>query len=141
MPVSRLSKLLMDGERIIAKAHLHPIVLLWPVIVTILFLRGGAIVILPLIWLAWAYWFYSSAEFAVTNRRIIAKWGVINSRHSVETNLDKVEGVTINQGILGSRLNYGSVIVRAWAEQESHFHISRTQWLFGNRYLSIQLNI
>jgi len=106
-----IEKNLMDGERIIAKARLHPIVFLLPLIVTVLFLFGGPIVILPLIWLALVYWMYSSAEFAVTNRRIIAKWGVI-SRHSIETNLDKVEGVTINQGILGSRLNYGSVIVR-----------------------------
>jgi hypothetical protein len=30
----------------------------------------------------------------------------------MEANLDKVEAVIINQGFLGSRLNYGSIIVK-----------------------------
>ena len=105
----------MNGEKIIATAHLHPIIL-WPAVLTLLFLSfgGGArwLAIIPLIWLGLVYRGYSSSEFAVTNRRIIAKWGVVPTRHSVETNLDKVEGVIINQSFLGSRLNYGSIIVK-----------------------------
>jgi len=67
-------------------------------------------IILAFIILGWVYLNYSSAEFGITNRRVIAKWGVI-SRHSVEMNVDKIEGVTINQGIIGSKLGYGTVIV------------------------------
>jgi hypothetical protein len=107
---------LRDGEKIIATAHLHPIIFLWPAVLTLLFLSfgGGArwLAIIPLIWLGLVYLGYSSSEFAVTNRRIIAKWGVARTRHSVETNLDKVEAVIINQSFLGSRLNYGSIIVK-----------------------------
>jgi hypothetical protein len=69
----------MDGEKIIATAHLHPIIFFWPAVLTLLVLSfgGGArwLVIIPLIWLGLVYEDYSSSEFAVTNRRIIAKWG------------------------------------------------------------------
>lgn len=109
-----IEKNLMEGERVIATAHLSPIVFLWPVVITliVLLLFGEArrLAILPLIWLGIVYWRYSSAEFGVTNRRIIAKWGIFN-RHSIEMNLDKVEGVTINEGMIGSKLGYGNVIV------------------------------
>lgn len=111
---------LMDGERVIATAHIHPIVLVGPVIVTLICLIGGPLVILGLIWLAIVYWLYSSAEFAVTNRRIIAKWGVI-TRHSVEMNLDKVEGIKINQGIIGSKLGYGTLILNGTGGSHESF--------------------
>ncbi|HNY34951.1 MAG TPA: PH domain-containing protein, partial [Methanothrix soehngenii] len=111
-----VEKNLMEGERLIAKASLHWIVflgaILWGLVI-LLFVIGsgsGLLLILVLIGLGWAYTYYSSAEFAVTNRRVIAKWGVI-SRHSVEMNLDKVEGVSVNEGIIGSKLGYGTVIV------------------------------
>lgn len=109
-----IEKNLMEGERIIATAHMHYIAFLGPIILTLIVLLffGGArwLVIFPIIWLVITYWYYSSAEFGVTNRRIIAKWGVF-SRHSTEMNLDKVEGVTINEGMIGSKLGYGSVVV------------------------------
>jgi uncharacterized membrane protein YdbT with pleckstrin-like domain len=74
-------------------------------------LNGAAwLLIIALIIAIWAYLNFSSAEFGVTNRRVIAKWGVI-SRHSVEMNMDKVEGVSINQGIIGGRLGYGTLVV------------------------------
>jgi uncharacterized membrane protein YdbT with pleckstrin-like domain len=111
-----IEKNLMEGERVIAKANLHWIVFLSPILVGLIVLLfvissgSGMLLILGLIYLAWAYMFFSSSEFGVTNRRVIAKWGVI-SRHSVEMNLDKVEGVSINEGVIGSRLGYGTVIV------------------------------
>jgi len=110
-----IEKNLMEGERVIAKASLHWIIFLGPIILTLLVLllfmnSAPGLLIIALIAIGGAYLSYSSAEFGVTNRRVIAKWGVI-SRHSVEMNLDKVEGVSINEGIIGSRLGYGTVIV------------------------------
>lgn len=49
-------------------------------------------------------------EFAVTDRRIIAKRGII-SRKTCEINLKKVESVQIDQGLLGRMLNYGTLII------------------------------
>ena len=49
-------------------------------------------------------------EFAITNRRIIAKCGVIR-RHSLEILLNKVESVRVTQPLLGMIFDYGTVVV------------------------------
>lgn len=54
---------------------------------------------------------YTSTELAVTNRRIIAKYGVIR-RHAYEMNLDKVESFQVEQGIAGRLLDFGTILVR-----------------------------
>ena len=51
-----------------------------------------------------------TTEIAVTDRRIIYKEGFI-SRRTVETHMDKVESVDVDQGILGRMLDFGDVIV------------------------------
>lgn len=110
-----IEKNLMEGERIIAKASLHWSIFLGPVVLSLIIaliaVNGASwLLIIALLCIIGAYLNFSSAEFGVTNRRVIAKWGVI-SRHSVEMNLDKVEGVSVNEGIIGSKLGYGTVIV------------------------------
>ncbi len=52
-----------------------------------------------------------SSEFAVTNRRVIAKVGFLHS-HSVEILLTKVEGITVDQDVLGNILNYGTIGIK-----------------------------
>jgi uncharacterized membrane protein YdbT with pleckstrin-like domain len=52
----------------------------------------------------------STTEFAVTNRRVIAKTGFIR-RHTLEMLLMKIESVAVNQNILGRMLNFGVVTV------------------------------
>ncbi|MCW2120033.1 PH domain-containing protein [Flavobacterium sp. 7A] len=47
-------------------------------------------------------------EFAITNRRVIIKTGLI-SRYSFEMNLSKIESINVDQGILGRILGYGSI--------------------------------
>lgn len=51
-----------------------------------------------------------TTEFAVTNRRVIAKTGFIR-RHTLEMLLSKVESVAIQQNILGRMLNFGTVTI------------------------------
>jgi uncharacterized membrane protein YdbT with pleckstrin-like domain len=51
-----------------------------------------------------------TTEFAVTNRRVIAKTGFIR-RHTLEMLLTKIESVAVNQSILGRLLNFGVVTV------------------------------
>jgi uncharacterized membrane protein YdbT with pleckstrin-like domain len=51
-----------------------------------------------------------TTEFAVTNRRVIAKTGFIR-RHTLEMLLTKIESVAVNQSILGRILNFGVVTV------------------------------
>lgn len=51
-----------------------------------------------------------STELALTNRRVIAKFGFI-SRRTVELTLPRLESVQVRQGVLGRLLGYGSIIL------------------------------
>jgi uncharacterized membrane protein YdbT with pleckstrin-like domain len=51
-----------------------------------------------------------TTEIALTNQRVIMKWGLIK-RNTIETFLDKVEGIKVNQSLFGRFLNYGSVAI------------------------------
>ncbi len=52
----------------------------------------------------------SSTELAVTNRRVIAKFGLV-ARRTVEMNLAKIESVSVEQTVMGRLLGFGSIIV------------------------------
>jgi uncharacterized membrane protein YdbT with pleckstrin-like domain len=52
----------------------------------------------------------SSTELAVTDRRVIAKFGLVR-RSTVEINLSKIESVRVEQTVTGRLLGYGSIFV------------------------------
>jgi uncharacterized membrane protein YdbT with pleckstrin-like domain len=54
--------------------------------------------------------------FVVTNRRVIRKVGVL-SREIQHAPIEKIQDVTIEQGILGRMLGYGTVIVETASEK------------------------
>lgn len=118
---------LLPGERVVYRAHLHRIIYALPVTLAIL---GVALLALGFylenaIGLAWvgvvvlivafiiaigAYIKSSASEFAVTNRRVVIKVGVIQ-RHTVELLLQKVEGIGVDQTVFGRMFNLGSIVV------------------------------
>ena len=51
-----------------------------------------------------------TSEFAVTNKRVIIKVGLIR-RHTLELLLGKVESIGVDQSILGRIVGYGSIVV------------------------------
>lgn len=51
---------------------------------------------------------YRSTELAVTNRRVIAKFGFMR-RETFELNIDRVEGIQVSQGITGRILGFGTL--------------------------------
>ncbi|MBS9778144.1 MAG: PH domain-containing protein [Gammaproteobacteria bacterium] len=71
----------------------------------LLFLYGLGIVILIIAAIK-----YFTTELAITNKRVIAKFGFI-SRQTVELNISKVESIQVDQSILGRIFNFGSVVV------------------------------
>lgn len=72
----------------------------------------GVVVVLPSLYLIGKAWFDRwTTEMAITNRRVIFKWGFIR-RHTIEMALDKVESVDVAQSIIGRIFNYGDVTVR-----------------------------
>lgn len=80
----------------------HPLALLYIAV---------ALIVLSLIVGASAYWKRSATEMVVTNKRVLAKVGVLTHR-STEIMLAKVESVIVDQGLLGRILGYGTVVVR-----------------------------
>ena len=52
----------------------------------------------------------ASSELAVTNKRVILKVGLLETR-SVELLLSKVEAIGVTQGVLGKMLGYGDIVV------------------------------
>lgn len=57
-----------------------------------------------------AFLYSISTELAVTDKRVIAKFGLMR-RQTIELLHSKVEGLTVDQGILGRVLNFGTVVV------------------------------
>ena len=78
-----------------------------------LFIIG--LVLLPLYGLGLIFWIsaylkYVSTELAITNKKIIAKFGFIK-RDTIELLLPKVESIQVNQSLFGRMLNYGAIVV------------------------------
>lgn len=57
-----------------------------------------------------AFIYYLNSEYGVTNKRVLIKTGWIQ-RASLEIMLDKVEGVLVDQSILGRIFNYGMITI------------------------------
>ncbi len=76
----------------------------WPVAAGLALLILGALVVLRIV-LA-----YFSTELLVTDQRVIARVGFA-SRRVIELQLSKVEGVAVNQRILGRIFRYGDISV------------------------------
>ena len=55
-------------------------------------------------------------EFVVTNRRVIRKVGLL-AREIQHAPLEKIQDITIEQGLLGRMLGYGTVIVETASEK------------------------
>ena len=53
---------------------------------------------------------YLTTEFALTDRRIIAKTGLVR-RVSLELLLQKVESIGVSQPLMGRLFNYGTIVV------------------------------
>jgi uncharacterized membrane protein YdbT with pleckstrin-like domain len=125
-------KVLQPGETIAYRARLHWIIYLGGLFFLALavaaaiagaalkasdYIRIGLLMaalvalVLALFHLIRAWIRAANTEIIVTTRRIIYKTGFI-SRNTVEMNLDKVESVLVQQGILGRMLNFGEVIIR-----------------------------
>jgi uncharacterized membrane protein YdbT with pleckstrin-like domain len=61
--------------------------------------------------------------YAVTNRRVIIKTGII-SRRTVELVLAKCEGIQVMQGILGRIFGYGSIVVTTSGATNCYYYVA-----------------
>ena len=131
--MSYIKSQLLPGEEIKYRGHLHRsifapafsfavvAVLAFVVVVqsgdlpVFWFLVGGAIVSY-----IWAQILFSTSEFVVTNKRVVIKVGWLR-RRTVETMLSKVEGINVDQSLLGRLLGYGSIIITGTGGSQEPF--------------------
>jgi uncharacterized membrane protein YdbT with pleckstrin-like domain len=97
---------LVQDERIVHIGHIS----LW----SLWHMLAAGVVLLPvfglgLVFLGVAYVRYKSVELAVTSKRVIVKHGFIR-RQTVEMNLNRVESIQVEQGVLGRMFNFGTLI-------------------------------
>lgn len=124
---------LVPGEEVIYKANLSKAALISPVVVLLILLYLATrineflvflVVIFSIYILIRLLLVFRTTEFAVTDRRIIAKKGILR-RHSLEILLNKVESISVSQPLDGRILGYGTVIVTgSGGTQESFALIS-----------------
>ena len=110
---------LLPDEQVTYRARLHWIIYLGPALVVLAAIaialggQGIAAIVVGSIGLLLMLppWIRSeSSEFAITNKRVVIKVGLIR-RHSLELLLQKVEGIGVDQGIIGRILGYGTITV------------------------------
>ncbi len=71
---------------------------------------AGFLLLFALLLLVWPFIARWSTELAITEKRLIAKYGVM-STHSIEIRFDKIETVRVTQGLIGKLFNYGDIVV------------------------------
>lgn len=88
--------MLVRGEKVVYETKLH-----W-----VIYISLRAVFTL---WLA-PFIRRITSEFVITNRRVIIKVGFIR-RKTLEMNLEKIESVKVDQGIMARILGYGTVTI------------------------------
>ena len=80
------------------------------VLVALIFFTTAIMFLLAALEALTAFLRFFTTEFAITNRKVVAKTGLIQ-RHTLEILLSKVESISVRQDILGRILNYGNMTV------------------------------
>ena len=126
--MSYVDKTLIQGEAVQARARLHWLIYVWPLLLVVIGLavvywsRGLATPAISLVasvigaliavfgFVKWLHAFIRAwtTELAVTNFRVISKSGLIE-RQTVEQILNRVDSIEVTQGLLGRILDYGTV--------------------------------
>ncbi len=103
---SYVESVLGPGEQVLHQGHVSAWSQFW------LWLSGA--ILLPafgigLIFLAIAWIRMRTTELAVTNRRVIAKFGLIQ-RNTIEIQVARIESVQVQQSVGGRLLGFGTVV-------------------------------
>jgi len=80
---------------------------------------------------------YFTTELAITNKRVIAKAGLIQ-RNTVEMNISKIESLMVHQGILGRIFNFGSIVVSGAGNPQAPILGISSPIKFRQRYFEMQ---
>lgn len=106
---------LAKDEKIIYLGHIS----LW----SLTHLIALGIVLLPalgigLFFLVKAYIRYKTTELAITSKRVIVKLGFVQ-RRTVEININKIESIQVDQGMLGRMFDYGTLVIAGAGDSQA----------------------
>jgi uncharacterized membrane protein YdbT with pleckstrin-like domain len=130
-----LEGLMGRKEEIVFKSRQHwlvivPKLLLWTVVLLLVVLITVSLALTPLhgralvllLALAFPLWRimvnflnWWNEQYVITNRRVIQLEGIIN-KHSIDSSLEKVNDVVLQQSAIGRVLNYGDVQILTASE-------------------------
>ena len=122
--MSYIKRHLLPGEQVTYRTRLHWKLYLGPLALVLLVLLPLAVwalssdhrvlALIPAVAalgvLLAAYIRRRTSEFAVTNKRVILKLGVLNTR-SVELLLPKIEGIVVTQSLAGRVFGFGAIVL------------------------------
>jgi uncharacterized membrane protein YdbT with pleckstrin-like domain len=141
---------LLPDERIVYRMRLHWLLFLPSVLVTLF-------VLLPIAWLldrgswsgyAWiplaiaallllaAFIKRQSSDFAVTNKRVMTKVGVMDTR-SIELLLGKIEAIAVEQSLMGRLFGYGDIVITGSGGTKEAFTRIQSPMAFRNAVQSV----
>ena len=102
--MSYIQNSLGDGETIIARAQFSWVysALAWAALIFLGIFLIGIVIFLSMMIRKW------TTEIGVTSHRFVEKRGLF-SLHTNEIALHNIEGVRVNQGLMGKILGYGTV--------------------------------
>ncbi len=129
--MSYVQQTLMAGERIKYRATMHWSPFIAPAVILAFALLwlivpgsrglGKVVFVVAVVVALRALAIYKTTEFAVTNKRVIAKTGFLRTR-SLETLLTKVEAISVDQPMMGRILGYGTIVVSGSGGTKEPFH-------------------
>jgi uncharacterized membrane protein YdbT with pleckstrin-like domain len=123
--MASLEAQLLVGERMVRRSRPHWIVFGGPLLVGLAgvvlgavlqitrqdyWYAGAAVVGLALLLAIGPALRYLSTEFAITDKRVIARLGLLQ-RRSLETLLSKIEAIEVEQDLTGRLLGYGTLVI------------------------------
>jgi uncharacterized membrane protein YdbT with pleckstrin-like domain len=103
--MSYVDSVITPGEQVLHKGHLSAWSQFWLWLIGLLLL---VVVVGLFFWIA-AWIRMRTTELAVTNRRVIAKFGLIK-RDTIEIQVGRIESVQVHQSVMGRMLGYGTVV-------------------------------
>jgi uncharacterized membrane protein YdbT with pleckstrin-like domain len=98
---------LTQGEKIVYVGRLSWWTQFWYLFLGIVLLPAFGLGLVLLI-VAWVR--RRTTELAITDKRVIAKFGLVR-RDTIELNLHKIESVQVHQSVMARILNIGSIII------------------------------
>ncbi len=77
---------------------------------------GAILLIIAVVILFYRWWQWSNHDYVITNRRLLKVTGIF-SKHSADSELEKINDAILDQPVLGRMFNYGDLTILTAAEE------------------------